>query len=41
MEYTDGVVPLPILKELMVDRLHEEVQQLTEWTGPDYMLMYQ
>ncbi|KAG2141030.1 RNA dependent RNA polymerase-domain-containing protein [Suillus clintonianus] len=34
-----GRVPLPVLKELMADGLHEEVQQLTEWTGPDSMLM--
>ncbi|KAG2358031.1 RNA dependent RNA polymerase-domain-containing protein [Suillus spraguei] len=34
-----GRVPLPVLKELMADGLHEEVRQLTEWSGPDSMLM--
>ncbi|KAG1747654.1 RNA dependent RNA polymerase-domain-containing protein [Suillus lakei] len=34
-----GHVPLLVLKELMADGLHEEVRQLTEWTGPDSMLM--
>jgi RNA-dependent RNA polymerase len=34
-----GHVPLPVLKELMADGLHEEVRQLTEWSGPDSMLM--
>ncbi|KAG0706616.1 RNA dependent RNA polymerase-domain-containing protein [Suillus ampliporus] len=34
-----GRVPLSILKELMADGLHEEVRQLTEWNGPDSMLM--
>jgi RNA-dependent RNA polymerase len=34
-----GCVPLPVLKELMGDGLHEEVRQLTEWSGPDSMLM--
>ncbi|KAG1813878.1 RNA dependent RNA polymerase-domain-containing protein [Suillus subaureus] len=34
-----GRVPLPVLKDLMADGLHEEVRQLTEWSGPDSMLM--
>ncbi|KAG2153597.1 RNA dependent RNA polymerase-domain-containing protein [Suillus bovinus] len=34
-----GRVPLSILKELMADGLHEEVRQLTEWSGPDSMIM--
>ncbi|KAG2116227.1 RNA dependent RNA polymerase-domain-containing protein [Suillus cothurnatus] len=34
-----GRVPLLVLKELMEDGLHEEVRQLTEWSGPDSMLM--
>ncbi|KAG2122046.1 RNA dependent RNA polymerase-domain-containing protein [Suillus cothurnatus] len=32
-------VPTGILKELMADGLHNEVRQLTEWNGPDSMLM--
>ncbi|KAG2045047.1 RNA dependent RNA polymerase-domain-containing protein [Suillus americanus] len=31
--------PTGILKELMVDGLHNEVRQLTEWNGPDSMLV--
>jgi hypothetical protein len=34
-----GHVPLPVLKELMAYRLHKEVRQLTERSGPDSMLM--
>ncbi|KAG1886291.1 RNA dependent RNA polymerase-domain-containing protein [Suillus subluteus] len=34
-----GRVPLSVLKDLMADGLHEEVRQLTEWSGPDSMLM--
>ncbi|KAG2107049.1 RNA dependent RNA polymerase-domain-containing protein [Suillus discolor] len=34
-----GRVSLSVLKELMADGLHEEVRQLTEWSGPDSMLM--
>ncbi|KAG2154648.1 RNA dependent RNA polymerase-domain-containing protein [Suillus clintonianus] len=32
-------VPTGILKELMADGLHNEVRQLTEWNGPDSMLI--
>ncbi|KAG1893139.1 uncharacterized protein F5891DRAFT_1196764 [Suillus fuscotomentosus] len=34
-----GRVLLSVLKELMAVGLHEEVRQLTEWSGPDSMLM--
>ncbi|KAG1795975.1 RNA dependent RNA polymerase-domain-containing protein, partial [Suillus plorans] len=34
-----GHVPFSVLKDLMAEGLHEEVRQLTEWSGPDSMLM--
>lgn len=37
LEHND--VPIGILKELMADGLHDEVRQLTEWNGPDSMLV--
>ncbi|KAG2369519.1 RNA dependent RNA polymerase-domain-containing protein [Suillus spraguei] len=36
---THNNVPTGILKELMADGLHNEVRQLTEWNGPDSMLV--
>ncbi|KAG2350150.1 hypothetical protein BDR05DRAFT_480 [Suillus weaverae] len=36
---THNDVPAGILKELMADGLHDEVRQLTEWNGPDSMLV--
>ncbi|KAG1760381.1 RNA dependent RNA polymerase-domain-containing protein [Suillus occidentalis] len=37
LEHND--VPIGVLKELMADGLHNEVRQLTEWNGPDSMLV--
>ncbi|KAG2075104.1 hypothetical protein BDR04DRAFT_1091949 [Suillus decipiens] len=36
---THNNVPTGILKELMADGLHNEMRQLTEWNGPNSMLV--